>query len=966
MTVSLTNLKCEYKTNPLGSDVARPRLSWQLQADGRGVLQTAYQVRVTSGDAPLWDSGRVESGQSIHVPYGGPALTSGQRCEWRVRVWTNDGSASEWSEAARWEMGLLAPADWTAQWIEPDIKEDVSVSNPCPLLRKTFSTDGAIKAARLYVTCHGLYEAELNGQKAGAEVLAPGWTVYDSRLQYQAYDVTDQLVAGENALGVTLADGWYRGNLGFRGQRNTYGDKLALLLQLKVEYADGRVQWVCSDGTWKASTGPTLDADIYNGESYDARLEKSGWSRAGFDDAGWAGVKVVEHPKDVLGAPAGPPILKIQEIKPLEIITTPEGDTVIDMGQNMVGWARLKVQGQAGQTVTLRFAEVLDKEGNFYTANLRSAKQTDTYTLKGGGVEVWEPRFTFHGFRYVAVSGYPGELTLDSLTGIVVHSDITPIGGWESDNPMLNQLQHNIQWGQKGNFVDVPTDCPQRDERLGWTGDAQAFVRTACFNMDVAGFFTKWLRDLAVEQGDDGSVPFVIPNVMRRGRRGGGASAAWADAATICPWTIYLCYGDTRILEEQYASMKAWVGYIEAQAGDSYLWQTGFHFGDWLSFNSPDPGGSSAITDKDLIATAFFAYSTHLVQQAAEVLGKTEDAQRYAKLLQNIKAAFLKEYVTPNGRVANNTQTAYVLALMFDLLPQEGRADAARRLAADVRRRNNHLSTGFVGTPYLCYVLGQNGQLDVAYDLLNQDSYPSWLYPVKMGATTIWERWDGIKPDGTFQDEGMNSFNHYAYGAIGEWMVRVVAGLEVDPLRPGYKHILVQPQPGGRLGKVKAKLNTMYGKVKVAWQVTDEGTFVLHAAVPANTTATVRIPRSQVADVTEGGVPLAQAEGVRSAAQDGDTVVIEVGSGHYAFVSTSQVWATYPKGPEKLSTHSTLGKLLDNEAARAVLTRYLAPMVGSPEIRMAMQMSLRQAAVFAGDMITDEVLDAIDRDLAAL
>ncbi len=963
MSLSLVNLKCEHKVNPLGIDIIQPRLSWQLQTDRRGVIQTAYQIRVTCGDVPVWDSGRVESDCSHLVSYGGPALSSGQRCEWRVRVWDNQGQVSDWSEPAWWEMGLLNPDDWVAQWIEPEWPEDPSVSNPCPMLRKTFSIDGQIKAARLYVTAHGLYEAELNGRKVGEQVLTPGWTVYSKRLHYQTYDVGGQLVSGENALGVTLADGWYRGNLGFRGQRNVYGDRLALLLQLKIEYTDGRVQWVCSDETWKAGTGPIRAADIYNGESYDARLDMPGWSCAGFDDAGWSGVRVVDYPKEVLCAPAGPPVLKIEEIKPVKILTTPAGDTVVDMGQNMVGWVRLRVQGPAGQTVTLRHAEVLDKEGNFYTANLRSAKQTDTYTLKGEGIEIWEPRFTFHGFRYVAVAGYPGELTLDSLTGIVVHSAIAPIGHWESDNPLLNRLWHNIVWGQKGNFVDVPTDCPQRDERLGWTGDAQVFIRTACFNMDVAAFFTKWLRDLAADQAENGSVPFVIPNVL--GPNAGG-SAAWADAATICPWTIYLCYGDTRLLAEQYASMKAWVGYMEAQAGDGYLWNTGFHFGDWLSYNSPDPGGSSAITDKDLIATAFFAYSTSLVGQAAEVLGKTEDAQHYAELLKNIKAAFVREFVTPNGRVGNNTQTAYALALMFDLLPTELRAEAARRLAADVRKRDTHLSTGFVGTPYLCYVLSQNGYLDVAYDLLNQESYPSWLYPVKMGATTIWERWDGIKPDGTFQDAGMNSFNHYAYGAIGEWMVRVVAGLEVDPRQPGYKHILVQPQPGGRLGKVKARLLSPYGKVKVAWEVSDEGAFVLRVIVPANSTATVRIPFAQPDAVTESGVPLAQAQGVLSVAQAGEAVIVEVGSGDYRFVAHAPIWANWPKGRPRLSTHSTLGELIGNEAARAVLLKYLAPLAGSPEIGMAMQMSLREAAVYAGDLLSAETLDAIDRELAAL
>ncbi|MBN1583617.1 MAG: alpha-L-rhamnosidase, partial [Anaerolineae bacterium] len=483
---------------------------------------------------------------------------------------------------------------------------------------------------------------------------------------------------------------------------------------------------------------------------------------------------------------------------------------------------------------------------------------------------------------------------------------------------------------------------------------------------DVAGFFTKWLRDLAADQKADGSVPHVIPDALGHKTGGGGSgSSAWADAAVICPWTIYLCYGDKRLLEEQYASMAAWVGYIEEKAGDSYLWNSGFHFGDWLSFNSPSPAGISAITDTDLIATAFYAYSTSLLQKTARVLGKTADAKRYAMQLDKIKEAFCREFVSPNGRVANNTQTAYVLALMFDLLPKDVRSASAQRLAERVQKRNYHISTGFVGTPYLCQVLSENGQLDVAYRLLNQEGYPSWLYPVKQGATTIWERWDGQKPDGTFQDPGMNSFNHYAYGAIGEWMVRAVAGLDIDPELPGYKHVLVQPQPGGGLGWVKASIDSMYGRVACEWQVIDAGQFLLNVTVPANTTATVLIPAAQLAGVTEGGQPLDRAEGIVKAAQEGDAVRIEIGSGSYAFMCASETWAAYRKGPPALSTESTIRELLANEQARAILTRHL-PQAGDPsDLQRAMDFSLREIAAYV-PALTGDVLDAIDRELAEL
>jgi len=713
-------------------------------------------------------------------------------------------------------------------------------------------------------------------------VFTPGWTSYDHRLQYQTYDVTDLLQRGDNAIGVTLGDGWYRGFLAWNDNRNVYGKRLALLLQLRVTYTDGRVQTVGSDGSWKASTGPILKSDIYNGESYDARLEKPGWSRPGYDDEAWTAVSVINHSKDILIAPAGPPVRETEVITPVAILHTPSGETVFDMGQNMVGWVRLRVNGPAGTTVTLRHAEVLDQEGNLYRDNLRVAKATVQYTLKGGGEEVYEPHFTFQGFRYVAVEGFPGTPTLETLRGIVVHSDMTPTGTFETSNSMLNQLQHNIVWGQKGNFLDVPTDCPQRDERLGWTGDAQVFSRTAAFNMDVAGFYTKWLGDLAADQKANGSIPFVIPDVLTHGTPNGIGATGWADAGVIIPWTVYLVYGDTRILENQYESMKAWVGYMDSRAGEDRIWDGDFHFGDWLAYATNRSDYPGATTDKDLIATAYFAYSTSLLQRIATILGKTDDAARFATLENEIKAAFRREYITPNGRMASNTQTAYALALSFGLMPDNEVAQAAQRLANDVRSFDDHLTTGFLGTPLLSQTLSDHGHLDVAYALLEQDTYPSWLYPITKGATTIWERWDGIKPDGSFQDPGMNSFNHYAYGAIGSWMYRVVAGLDLDPQEPAYKHVLIRPQPGGDLTSARASLETMYGTTASAWEIAD-GQFHLDVTIPPNAHATVRLPHATVAQVTESGRALTGARGVTGTTQDGSTVVVEVGSGRYQF-----------------------------------------------------------------------------------
>jgi alpha-L-rhamnosidase len=888
----VTDLRTEYKENPLGIDTPRPRLSWRLRSDRRGVVQSAYEIRVArtarglrSRGGRLWESGKVVSDESTHRPYEGPPLESRQRYFWQVRVWDEADRSSGWSAPAWWEMGLLAPVDWTASWIEPDWTDDPSVSGPVPMLRREFELDGEIQKARAYVTAHGLYEMHLNGRRVGDQLFTPGWTAYAERLQYQTYDVTSLLRRGRNAVGALLGNGWYRGDLaGWIGRRAVYGDHLALLAQIEITYEGGRREIVGTDGDWKATTGPIRMSEIYHGETYDARLERPGWTAAGFDDHDWSGVRVVDSRKDVLVAPAGPPVRRIEELKPVKILRTPEGDTVVDMGQNMVGWVRLSVEGPAGTTVTLRHSEVLDKEGNFYTESLRRAKQTIRYTLKGGGLEDYEPHFTFQGFRYVAVEGYPGELTPDRLTGIVIHSDIAPSGALETSKPLVNQLQHNIRWGQKGNFLDVPTDCPQRDERLGWTGDAEVFYRTAAFNFDVAGFFTKWLRDLAADQYDNGAVPHVIPDVLTSPDRVEAGSAGWADAAVIIPWGMYLTYGDRRLLEQQFDSMAGWVEYMRGRAGDDSVWDGDRHFGDWLAYAAP-PGEArsypGASTGKDLIATAFFAHSTDLLRRIALVLGRSDDAAHYGELLAKIKTAFTEEFVSPRGRVGENTQTAYVLALRFGLLPEDLRPVAAKRLARDVCERG-HLTTGFLGTPHLCHVLSDFGYLDEAYMLLNREEYPSWLYPVTQGATTIWERWDGQKPDGTFQDPSMNSFNHYAYGAVGDWMYRVMAGIDTDEAAPGYKHILIRPRPGGGFTWVKAHHATLYGRVGSAWTL-EGGRFELEVEVPPNATATVRLPGARLADVTESTRPLAAENGISAPRQDGDAVVVEVGSGRYSF-----------------------------------------------------------------------------------
>lgn len=871
-------LVCEYHTNPVGIDIQKPRLSWQISSADQNVLQTAYEIKVTDQAANgklLWNSGKVNSAQSVNVAYDGPALKSMQRVYWQVRIWENKGKATAWSVPAYWEMGLLEPESWKASWVRLGSESTEKGSKPAQYFRKDFTSTKKIKSARVYVTSLGLYQLYLNGKKVSTDLFTPGWTSYKNRIQYQTYDVTT-MIQPKNSIGAIVGDGWYRGNIGWGNENGYYGSKTALLAQLQLNYTDGTSEIIGTDESWKVTTGPILASDIYNGETYDAQKEMTGWANVGFNDSQWNKASILDQSTKILIAPQGEVVKAIEEIKPVKLITTQKGEQVFDMGQNMVGLVRLKVQGPKGSQITLKFAEVLDKAGNFYTDNLRAAKATDVYILKGDGEEIYEPSFTFHGFRFVKLEGIAANPDLSQITGVVIHSDMKPTGSFTCSDPMINQLQHNIQWGQKGNFLDVPTDCPQRDERLGWTGDAQVFSMTAAYNFNVASFYTKWTRDIAADQLPNGLVPHVIPDILK----GGGGSTAWADVSLIVPWTTYLVYGDKRILEVQYPSMKAWVEYMKTRAGDDNLWTGDFHFGDWLAFATNNSDYPGATTEKDLIATAYYAYSSGLLAKIAGILGKNEDASKYSQLSENIKKAFQKEFVTPAGRLVSHTQTAYCLALAFKMLPEDLVPKAAQYLADDVKKFG-HLTTGFVGTPLLCKTLSSTGRDDLAYLLLNRKEYPSWLYPVTQGATTIWERWDGQKPDGSFQDVGMNSFNHYAYGAIGEWLYHYVAGMDIDPENPGYKHILMAPHPGGGLTNADAEFNSLYGKVKSAWKL-DGKDFVYEVTVPVNSTATVTLPSATVDGLKMNGQAL--PESIKSGIKvSGGKVSLNIGSGNYSF-----------------------------------------------------------------------------------
>jgi alpha-L-rhamnosidase len=736
-------------------------------------------------------------------------------------------------------------------------------------LRKPFELKSPIQRAVLHATALGLYDVHINGQRVGDHVLAPDWTDYRKRVRYQAYDVTALLKHGDNAIGALLANGWFSGHIG-NGGNAFFGKVPAFLAQLEVTYADGRTEQIVTDASWKSQRSPILSSDFMLGEDYDARLEVKGWSRPGLDESKWVAATVRDESARQLESQVMEPVRQICELKPKSVTEPKPGSWVYDLGQNMVGVVRLKVSAPAGTRVTLRHAEMLNPDGTLYTKNLRGAPSIDHYICKGDGVEVWQPRFTFHGFRYVEITGLAGRPKMDAVTGIVIGSDTSRTGEFTCSDPGINQLQSNIQWGQRGNYISVPTDCPQRDERLGWMGDAQVFIRTATYNADVAAFFTKWLVDVDDGQSSAGSFSDVSPNVG-----GNGSVPAWGDAGVICPWTIYEVYGDKRILEQHLPAMTKWVDYLHLHSKDLIREKNrGNDYGDWLSIQADTP--------KDLIGTAYFAYSTHLLAKSYRALGRIEEANKYEQLFEDIKVAFNKRYVAADGRIQGNTQCAYVMALKFELLPDDLRRKAADYLEQDILAKGGHLSTGFVGVSYLLPVLTQAGKADTAYRLLLQDTFPSWLFSVKHGATTIWERWDGWTPEKGFQDPGMNSFNHYSLGSCGEYLFGGIGGIR--PASPGFKKIHIEPVIRDGLTWAKTSYDSIHGKIATAWKREGQR-LTLEVVVPANTTATVCVPARDMASVTESGKPVKNAGSVKFLRMDKENAIFEVGSGIYKFAS---------------------------------------------------------------------------------
>ncbi len=875
--MQITHLKTNHIINPLGFALEKPAFSW-IVADTGDQVQTAAQVLV-SRDPDfahiVFDSGKVDGPTIDSLAYRPPLqLNPRTRYFWKVRVWGETESAE--SDTAWFETAKMAE-DWQAAWITPDFEDH-------PILYRYFDLPARAVAARAYLCGLGLYRFDLNGKKVSDEYFTPYCNAYDQWIQYQTFDITDQLTVGSNLVSVMLGNGWYKGRYGAdRGVVGFYGDRFALLCELHITLENGDELSVVTDSTWKAQPSPVIVSDIFDGETVDARIAKTIPAAESF------GVKPIDIDSTRLEARRSLPVCINEEIKPIAVIYTPAGETVLDMGQNMTGWLRFKTSAPAGTLIHLQFGEVL-QNGNFFRDNLRTAKAEYSYIADGTDAVV-EPYFTFFGFRYVKVSGWVGSLNIDDFTGCVIYSQMDITGEIVTSNEKINQLFRNAMWGQKGNFLDIPTDCPQRDERLGWTGDIQVFSGTACFNMDAATFLSKFAYDLAKEQTKTGGmVPHIVPMVNLNK----GGSTAWADVATILPWNLYEFYGDISILEQQFESMRAWVDYIrniDDSSGGKRLWTEGVHFGDWLSLDASDPTSRRGGTPHDFIASAFYCYSARLVARAALQLGLLDHADTYQRLSDEIKAAIQQEYFTPTGRLAVPTQTAYVLALFMGLAPDAFRERVKHDLIARLNQDNNHLRTGFVGTPYLCRVLSNIGANDLAYTLLLNEDFPSWLYAVNLGATTIWERWNSLNPDGSISSTGMNSLNHYAYGSIVEWMYRDMCGLNPssgDDGVTGFRRARIAPKPDKSLQWANARYRSAAGFYESGWSFAEADHLTIEMIIPFNASASIVLPHAQMDEIELNGQPLPTGE------QVGTSVELTLGAGRYKFDYVYHAETTQP------------------------------------------------------------------------
>ncbi|MGI8697392.1 MAG: family 78 glycoside hydrolase catalytic domain [Mycobacteriales bacterium] len=885
-------LRCEHRRTPLGIDETRPLFTWKLAADGPGLRQHAFRLRVqeATGGAVRWDSGWVDSDcPAAGIAYQGEDLQAGTRYDWQLEVRDQHGVNAA-PERSWFETGLLTPAAWQARWVRRDPRSmppvdppsdseltegNLWVSPPCQF-RREFELADRPASARAYVTARGVYQLRVNGTRVGADELTPGWTDYRHRLQYQTYDITDLLVAGVNVLGAVVCDGWWSGYIGFdpRQRANHYGRYPEFLAQLHIDGPGAGRTVVISDEHWTESPGVIRSADLLAGETHDQRLATPGWDRPGFDDSSWAAALVAGDDVSTLVGQIDDPVRVTEDVRARTVTRTPSGHQLVDFGQNVVGWVRMRLAGlPAGTRVTLRHGETTD-DGELYTANLRSAAATDSVVLDGPGAEHFEPAFTTHGFRYVEVRGHPAELSAADLTARVVHSDTPMVGELHCSDPLVEQLISNIRWGQRGNYVSVPTDCPQRDERLGWTADAQIFSPTACYNADLAAFMNRWLLDVVDGQDADGAFPDVAP-LLILDREG---APAWGDGGVVIPHHLWRVYGDRRLLERSFPSMRAWVDHVERHNPD-LIWRhaTGNGYGDWLQVDADTP--------RDVVAIAYFARSATLVAETAAALGRDDDAARYADLAGTIRAAFAAAFAKPDGAIGGGTQTAQLMSLAWDLIPEQLRPAAFDQLCRDLESRDARLTTGFVGVPLLCPVLTAGGRDDLAFRLLHQEEFPSWGYSIRSGATTIWERWDGWTQERGFQSTEMNSFNHYSLGSVGEWLWRSVAGIDQAPDSVAYRDLLIEPRLGPRLDWVTASFDSARGLVAVDWR--RDGTGVGgQVQIPPGRPAELRLPATGVSDITVDGSAVDQHPSVELLSISAGKAHLRIDPGSWAVAST--------------------------------------------------------------------------------
>lgn len=888
----IINVQCNYSTNPIGIDKQTPSFGWKITSDRNNTFQKAYQIVVYQGDRLVWDSGRVESGRTFAITYEGDSLLSRTKYRYRILIWDDTDHRVE-SEENTFETAFLDERDWTASFIEPEPLESLEYNpyitaeeiwyefvgkmmkgenpdyvdldavmaslplqpyHPAVMIRKDFGVSKKVHKARIYMTAHGVYDIQVNGRAITDALLAPEYTSYDKLLKYQTYDVTNHIIHGDNALGVTIADGWYKSKLA-TGRGNDYGDTLGLLLQLEITFEDGSIETINSDKTFKFSyDGPYRYADLFTGVKYDARMEKDGYSAAGFDDSAWGYVEVKDFNKDRLFAQFNPPIRAFAAIDAQCIITTPNGDTVIDFGQNMAGYIRAKITGLEGMEVTFEHGETLDDNGNFYYPFPNDhRKQTDIYICSSSKTEVFEPKFTYHGFRYVRVKGYIGELNVNQFQAIAISSDNEITGSFHCSNEKLNQLQSNIYWSQRSNMIGIPTDCPTR-EKAGWTGDVLIYARTALYNQSLISFFDSWIRNLTADQLPDGQVLNIVPKLRSYMHMHDSGSIGWGDVIVTLPWDLFQCYGDTHILSDHFEAMEQWVQHLERTASElppeaaamdgrkldnqKFIINTGFHLGDWLAPSIVNEAGfadgpKSAYLTKDLVSTSLYANSADIFSHICSILGYSEKAHKYQGLAERIRQAYEEEYISEDGTIKNSLQGNYVLALQMKMVSDVKRPLLANKLVKLIRMNGDCLDTGFMSVPYLLDVLYDNGHKDVAYELLYQNQYPSWLYEIEKGATTMWESWDAIRPDGVVGD---GSFNHYAFGCVGDFIYRRVLGIQ--QMDTTVDQLLIKPDLSCGLDFARGSYESIHGTIRVEWKRDDEQQEVkLH--IPANTKATL-------------------------------------------------------------------------------------------------------------------------------